>query len=94
MNTAKEMAGRGILINTIGVGSEEGGFIIDPVSKAKKIDASGNVVLSRLEEETLKNIAQVTRGTYIRLNNAAGAVKDLEATLAGAEKKHSLICPY
>ncbi len=87
VNTAKEMAGRGILINTIGVGSEEGGFIIDPISKIKKLDASGNVVLSRLEEETLKNIAQVTGGTYIRLNNAAGAVKDLETTLSSAEKK-------
>ncbi len=87
VNTAKEMAGKGILINTIGVGSTEGGYIVDPTTKVKKIDESGNVVLSRLDEETLKNIAQVTRGSYIRLNNVTAGVKELEATLSTAEKK-------
>jgi Ca-activated chloride channel family protein len=87
VQTATQLATTGILINTIGVGSEQGGNIIDPITKAPKKDASGNVVLSRLDEQTLRQIAEATKGEYILLNNTTTAINQLETQLATAEKK-------
>lgn len=55
----------GVRIFVIGVGSAEGAPVPGRDGGFRK-DASGNIVLSRLGEETLKQIAKVSGGTYVR----------------------------
>ncbi|MBF0099706.1 MAG: VWA domain-containing protein [Desulfobacterales bacterium] len=54
-----------IKIFSIGVGKDEGIPIPDASGGFKK-DAGGNIVLSKLDEATLKQIAENTNGAYVR----------------------------
>ena len=87
VNTAKELAGQGVMINTIGIGSPEGSVLIDPVTGQDKIDATGNTVVSKLNEEQLKEIAGNTNGVYIRLQNGDEAVNLLQQQLSQIDRK-------
>lgn len=84
---AQELASKGILINTVGIGSPVGGTIIDPVTKETKKDASGNPVISRLNEQLLREIATAAKGEYVHLEQSATAARQLAALLSTAEKK-------
>ena len=63
--TAKMMAKEGIRIFCIGVGGSEGAPIPDEKGGFKK-DASGNIVLSRVDEKSLEKLAALTNGAYVR----------------------------
>jgi Ca-activated chloride channel family protein len=63
-SSAKELASKGIMVNTVGIGRPEGGSIIDTVTQAARRDASGNVIISRLNEALLQQIATTTNGIY------------------------------
>lgn len=84
---AMELAGEGIMINTVGVGSEQGGNIPLNATGELKKDASGNTVLTKINEQSLMEIAAATKGSYVRLESAEGAVGQIEQALANAEKK-------
>jgi Ca-activated chloride channel family protein len=67
IDAARSAAGDGLVIYTIGVGSPAGGLIPVPGANGGTDfvkDASGQFVKSRLDENTLKQIAQVTGGLY------------------------------
>ena len=87
VSTAKELAESGVMINSVGIGSPEGSFIIDPATGENKKDAEGNVVISKLNEEVLKKLAEVTNGVYTRLQNSEGAVKTIKGQLAQIDRK-------
>lgn len=63
--TAKEMLKQGIKIFCIGVGDLQGAPIPDENGGFKK-DASGNIVLSRVDEKGLEKLAAMTGGAYVR----------------------------
>ncbi|CCK79708.1 VWA domain-containing protein [Desulfobacula toluolica] len=63
--TAKEMLKQGIKIFCIGVGDLQGAPIPDENGGFKK-DASGNIVLSRVDEQGLEKLAAMTGGAYVR----------------------------
>ena len=84
---ASELAEQGIMINTVGIGSVEGATIPDPATGEAKKDASGNTVISKLNEEELKNISEKTNGTYVRLATTDEAVATLKAQLLQIERK-------
>lgn len=84
---AKQLAEEGIVINTIGVGTVEGGTIPDKVTNDIKRDMNGNVVVSKLNETTLKEIAEVTGGSFHRLDNAEAAAEAVENNIGKMEKK-------
>ncbi len=74
LEQAKEAAGKGVLIYTIGMGSpagapipvyDEGGKQVD-----FKRDRSGNVVLTKLDEASLQEIASSGKGKYFRATNS------------------------
>lgn len=67
---AKKAAGEGVVIYTIGVGSPEGSTIIDPETGVQKLDDNGQPVVTKLNEDELKGIANEGNGTYLYLNNA------------------------
>ncbi len=85
--TATEFALKGIMIHTVGIGSAAGAAIIDPVTKEYKKDASGNVILSKLNEPLLQQIAAAANGNYINLQSSATAVDQLRTEFSTAEKK-------
>jgi Ca-activated chloride channel family protein len=69
---AEEAAKAGIIIHTIGIGSTEG-VPIPVVINGKKDylkDIDGNTVITKLEEEILKNVAINTSGNYVRASNS------------------------
>lgn len=65
---AKQAAEMGIRVFTIGVGSSEGKPI--PMNGELLKDRSGNIVVSRLDEKTLKQIAAAGNGMYVRAGNS------------------------
>jgi Ca-activated chloride channel family protein len=69
---AKEAAAAGIVIHTIGIGSTEGVPIsVAAIGKKDYMkDADGNTVISKLDENILKDIALAANGRYVRATNS------------------------
>jgi Ca-activated chloride channel family protein len=69
---AKEAAAAGIVIYTVGIGSSEGVPIQLEVNGKKDYlkDTRGNIVITRLDENILKQIAMTAGGKYVRANNS------------------------
>ena len=67
VSVAKDVADMGIKIYTIGVGSAQGKPI--PYKGEYLKDKDGNMVVTRLDENTLREIARVGGGAYIHAGN-------------------------
>ena len=67
VEAARQIADTGIKIYTIGVGSAQG----QPIPRDGDLmkDKDGNIVVTRLDEETLKDIAAAGNGAYIHAGN-------------------------
>jgi Ca-activated chloride channel family protein len=88
VNTAKELAEQGLMISTVGIGSPDGSYIPDPLTGQSKVDpATGRAVISKLNEDELKQISASTNGIYIRLQESDEAVKQLREHLSQIESK-------
>ncbi len=85
--TAASLASQGVMINTIGIGSPEGSMIPDPLTGENKKDASGNLVITKLNEGSLQDIAKKTNGIYIRLQSSDAAVAAVKSQLSQIERK-------
>lgn len=86
LDKAKELSAKGIMINTIGIGSLGGASIVDTISGGVKKDLSGNVVVSKLNQELLQQIAALTNGQYVHLENTTEASQTLVHHLGTIEK--------
>ena len=87
---AEEAAEKGIRIFTIGVGTLEGGPIPikeNGVLQYYKRDQNNEQVITRLGEETLKEIAKTANGEYIDGSNTKVVVDQVKAILNGMDKK-------
>lgn len=70
VTTAQSLATNGVVVFTIGVGTPAGKEIqyIDAAGQKELVrDAKGNIVHSRLDEETLREIAEATGGHFYPL---------------------------
>lgn len=67
VDAAKQAAELGIKVYTIGVGSVQGQPI--PVDGELLKDNDGNIVVTRLDEETLRKIAREGGGAYVHAGN-------------------------
>ena len=65
---AKQAAEMGIRVFTIGVGSPEGKPI--PMDGELLKDKEGNIVVTRLDEAVLQEVASVGNGAYVRAGNS------------------------
>lgn len=86
---AKEAASEGIRIYPIGVGTREGGPI--PIRRNGILqhylrDRNNEQVISRLGEETLKQIADITKGEYLDGANTQAVVDRVKSILGGMDK--------
>ncbi|MBU4312433.1 MAG: VWA domain-containing protein [Candidatus Omnitrophica bacterium] len=91
VKAAKEAKKEGIRIYTIGIGSKHGEPIpiMDEsgnVSGYKK-DSSGEVVMSRLDDETLQRIAFITDGKYYNATPGEFELDSIYDEIQGMEKK-------
>lgn len=69
-------ASKGIQVNVMGVGSLEGAPIpLDANSNEYHKDASGNVVVTKLNEQMSQEMAQAGNGIYVRVDNSNAAQK-------------------
>lgn len=86
-NALKELKNNGVVVHTIGVGTVGGSQIIDPATNEPKKDAQGNIVISKLNEKELKDIASNTGGQYALLDNDIDAPKKIAAAINNTDKK-------
>lgn len=84
---AAAMAEDGIIIHTVGIGSPEGAPIIDETTNEIKKDKDGNTVISKLNEDALKQIATKGKGTYQLFTSSDEVAANLEKQLANMEKR-------
>ncbi len=72
LEVAERAASLGIHIYSVGIGSASGEPIVKFDEAGEKIgyqtDEDGNYVLTRLDEETLKGLAEATHGSYVRVD--------------------------
>ena len=87
---AEQAAQEGIRIFTIGVGDVKGGRIPlkrNGIVQSYKKDQNGETVITRLDQETLKEIAAEANGSYIDGKNTAKVVETVQDLLNGMDKK-------
>lgn len=87
---AAEAAEQGIRIYPIGVGTAEGAPI--PIKQNGVLqyylrDRNNEQVITRLGEETLREIAKTAKGEYIDGSNTKAVVERVKAILSGMDKK-------
>ena len=88
---AKALAEKGITIFTVGVGSAAGEPIPLNDDKGRFIgymkDRQGNTVLTRLNEEILKQLADAGHGRYVASGGGTAGIEQLIPDLAGFERE-------
>ena len=84
---AKEAAGQGVIIHTVGIGSPQGTTLYDPETKSVKMDENGQAVVSKLNEEELKTIARAGNGSYTLLRNTDAAADKLIDNIESIEQR-------
>ena len=82
-----ELAQQGVMVCTVGIGSSEGSQIPDSATHDFKRDAMGNIVISKLNEDILKQIAEKTNGVYVHFDSSEQTVSALMAQLSQVERK-------
>jgi len=86
---AEEASEEGIRIFTIGVGDVKGGPIPEKrngVVLNYKKDSQGETVITKLNEETLQNIASEANGAYINGENTKDVVENIREILNAMDK--------
>jgi Ca-activated chloride channel family protein len=90
ISAAKEAASEGVVVHTIGMGSPAGAPI--PVYQnggqiGFKKDAGGNVVVTKLDEAGLQQIADAGDGKYFRASSQQNELDAVFADIQAMEKK-------
>jgi Ca-activated chloride channel family protein len=89
LETAKAIAQKGIRIYTIGIGSPQGVPI--PIYHGKRRDfrhdQNGNIILSKLNESILMQIAAASNGTYVRATQSNMGLRMIYEKLNSLQKK-------
>lgn len=87
VEAAKEAAKKGMQVFVLGVGSPEGSPIpMEPGTTNFRKDREGNVIVTRLNEQMCREIAQAGDGVYIRVDNTNSAQKLLDKEIAKLAK--------
>ena len=81
VNAAKEAQEKGIQVFVVGVGKPDGSPIPIPGTGTFRKDRQGQVVVSRLNEQAGKEIAQAGNGMYVRCDNTNTAMRALQNEL-------------
>jgi len=83
-NQAAELCkSAGVKIFSVGVGTKEGGTIVDYNAGQEMIkrDDDGNPVISRIDELGLKKLAKITDGVYVNLDQGTKGIKKINSEM-------------
>jgi Ca-activated chloride channel homolog len=83
IKVARQLGKEGIMVNTVGIGSLQGAPIFDPETNADKTDSRGNIVISKLNEEELSNIAKYGNGIYQLYTSTNEVANNIRKKLSG-----------
>jgi Ca-activated chloride channel family protein len=90
IDAAKAAKKNGIIVHTIGMGLPEGSPI-PRYNNGRRVgymhDRHGNLVLTKLNEQMLKDIANAGGGYYVGANNASAGVETLFSKIEQMDKK-------
>lgn len=81
---ARQLARRGVVVHTVGVGTPAGGpvTVISPLGAPEPLrDAAGAEVRSRLDEGTLRRIAETNGGRFVRLGPTGEGMETLRLAI-------------
>jgi len=78
---ARKAYQEGIVIYTVGVGTPAGAPIRDPQTGDYKRDENGQIVISRLNETELKQIAAEGHGSFQYLDQVSDVARRLESSI-------------
>jgi Ca-activated chloride channel homolog len=89
VKAASEARTKGIQVHTIGLGNPNGSPIPLPGGGQNDFqkDKDGQVVITKLNEEVLSQIAAAGGGSYIRASNARMGLNEIFRQISGMEKK-------
>ena len=97
VEAAKEAAAKGIHVYVLGVGEPSGAPIPIPGTGQFIIDNEGNTVMSRLNEDMCREIANAGQGNYIYVDNSSSAQRKLDKyvdNLGRVEMESSIFSEY
>jgi len=86
VEVAKKAKGMGIKVLVVGIGKPSGSPIPVPGTSAFRKDRSGNVVISKLNEDMCKEIAAAGGGIYVRADNSNTTFKALNKEIETLDK--------
>lgn len=90
---AKQARKKGINVFILGIGSTNGAPI--PVGNGEYLkDQSGNVVMTALNEQMCRSVAQAGSGTYIHVDNTSDAQEKLNSELSKLQKGETQCVVY
>jgi Ca-activated chloride channel homolog len=86
---AEEASKAGIVIHTLGIGSPDGVPIPVVINGRKDYlkDADGNIVITKLDEEILKEIALSTNGNYVRASSSSIGLDEIFGDIKKMKKQ-------
>lgn len=82
----QSLAQNGVMVNTVGIGSPDGVPLIDPATNELRKDEQGNAIVTKLNEAELQQLAQQTKGIYVRLDDTDAAADKIIAQLNTIEQ--------
>lgn len=93
---AHAIADKGVRLYTIGVGREEGAPVPDhdPNRPGALRDENGQVVISKLDENMLRELAEEGKGNFYRLEGDDAVMQGLERKLSGLDKTEKDVTLY
>ena len=87
IDVAKRATMAGMIINTVAVGSDEGGLIPIESNNKYKLDKKGRLVTSKVDQAILKDIAKAGKGSFYWFSNNRDSYIDIENGINKMEKK-------
>lgn len=87
IKAAQKAHDEGIVINAVGVGTEQGAPIMDPQTGSYKKDDKGKIVITKMDGKLLRGVASAGNGIYQDMNNTDAVAENLLKQLDTIQKK-------
>ena len=91
VGAARNAAHEGVRVCTIGMGLPEGSPIPEFDARGRrnnyKRDRAGNVIMTRLNEQMLREVAQAGDGVYVRAGNVNSGLSDITNLIESLDKE-------
>lgn len=91
VGAARNAAKQGVRVCTIGMGLPDGAPIPEYSPRGRtnnyKRERGGSIIMTRLNEQMLSDIASAGNGVYVRASNAGSGLGDITSLIEGLEKE-------